>query len=123
MSNEIVHKRMPPELVSDGVPSSCTQISKGSIMDELWSSPKKRTGVAHVREFVTSIFSNTFCLTLCFFLFVEPVKVPHSEQGHQDAVAKHVMDIAVARMEKHTQERGIPLWWHAQCGNVADQYK
>ena len=86
-------------------------------MDDLvWSSPEKRTGIPHVPEFVASVFSNTFCLALCFFLFVQPVKVPHSEQAHHNPVIKHGMVVAVRKTEEtYARERNpitvpCPMW-------------
>lgn len=51
-------------------------------------SPKQRTGITHILEFISSAVSETFCLTLCFLLFVKPVIVPHSEQAQQNSVTE-----------------------------------
>jgi hypothetical protein len=70
------------QVLSDDVP--CGMISKGCKMDELQSSP----GIAYVLELVAPVFSNTFCETLCMFLFVKPVEVPHRKQAGQNPVTK-----------------------------------
>jgi len=62
-----------------GIP--CILVNERRIAGELWVSPKQRTRVAHVLEFISSAVGDIFRLALCFFLFVKPVIVPHSEQA------------------------------------------
>ena len=60
-----------------GIP--CILVNERCTAGELWASPKQWTRVAHVFEFISSAVGDIFRLALCFFLFVKPIIVPHSE--------------------------------------------
>jgi hypothetical protein len=73
------------------------------------NSPEKRTGIAYVLEFVSSIVANVFCQTPCFFLSVQLVVVPHSEDTHYDSVRRSYYYVAVWKTDETYESEINPM--------------
>lgn len=65
----------------------------------LYGVPEKRTGIAHILEFTSPIVGNIFRHTLGFFLFVQPIIVPHSEEARYDRKREESHDGAMSDVE------------------------